>query len=97
MIVSVFLTFFVLSNFFIVSNRVFGVLRLKSKQKTFAVIVLEIFVVASLCSLMLVSIEFDQFGAVYRQSWEFYVVLVSLMLVSMFPGFVVRFFLVHSK
>lgn len=48
----------------------------------------------ALCAaLLLLSrvMEASQFGSVYRQNWEFVVILLCLALVMAFPGFVYRF------
>lgn len=90
MVVSVLLVvFFLFANFFVVSRRIFGLV--PAKSKTFVVVGFELLVLVLLVGLILIEMEISQFGSRYNQSWEFYVIVFSLVLVSIFPGFVVRY------
>jgi Protein of unknown function (DUF2818) len=78
------------ANFPFMTESVFGVWRLKQKEKPFFVRLLELillyFVVLGIARLLE-----SNAGNAFSQGWQFYAVTVCLFLVLAFPGFIFRY------
>jgi hypothetical protein len=72
------------------SERLFLFIKLKTAIKPFILRLLEWLVMYFLVGLIAWLLE-SKLGAPHKQSWEFYVVTVSLFLVFAYPGFVYRY------
>lgn len=78
-----------------ISDRIFGLISLKSPTKSAWVCLLEWFVLYLLIGLVALGIEKKFTSDIYEQSWEFYATTFCLFLVFALPGFIYRFDLKH--
>ncbi len=86
---------FIAANLPWISERLFGVITLKSGTKSVWMSILEWFVMYLLIGLVALGIEKKFTSDVYSQSWEFYASTLCLFLVFALPGFIYRFDLKH--
>lgn len=78
------------ANLSFVSERLFGVIPLKIKQKAFGVHLVEIFVFYVLTGMCAYFLELHV-GNVFTQTWEFYVITFCFFIVLAFPGAIFRY------
>ena len=77
------------ANFPFFTESLFGIFRLKSADKPFAVRLIELLVLYLLLIVVAHLLE-TMAGNAFPQGWQFYTVTLCLMLVLAFPGFVWR-------
>ena len=77
------------ANFPFFTESLFGLIRLKRADKSFAVRLFEMFVLYLLLIGIAHALE-AMAGNAFPQGWQFYTVTLCLMLVLAFPGFVWR-------
>ncbi len=77
------------ANFPFFTESLFGIFRLKSADKPFAVRLIELLVLYLLLIVIAHLLE-TMAGNAFPQGWQFYTVTLCLMLVLAFPGFVWR-------
>jgi hypothetical protein len=90
MVIALLMLFMVLANLPFLVRRPL-VLFWRGGEKGVLQTLLESLVLCAALLLLSRMMEASQFGSVYRQNWEFVVVLICLALVMAFPGFVYRF------
>ncbi len=86
---------FIAANLPWVSDRLFGMIALKSGKKSAWLCLLEWFVLYLLMGLVALGIEKKFTSEIYPQQWEFYATTLCLFLVFALPGFIYRFDLKH--
>jgi len=86
---------FIAANLPWISERLFGIIALKSGTKSVWMSILEWFVMYLLIGLVALGIEKKFTSDIYSQSWEFYASTLCLFLVFALPGFIYRFDLKH--
>lgn len=79
-----------------VSERLFGLIPLRTAHKLLAVRLAELVVLYFLCGGVGLLFE-RRVGQIAAQGWEFYAVSGSLFLVLAFPGFTWRYLLKHHR
>lgn len=77
------------------SERVFGLIALKSGKKSAWYCLLEWFVLYLLIGMVAIGLEKKFTSDIYSQDWEFYVSTLCLFIVFALPGFIYRFDLKH--
>jgi len=77
------------ANFPFFTESLFGIFRLKSADKPFALRLIELLVLYLLLIVVAHLLE-TMAGNAFPQGWQFYTVTLCLMLVLAFPGFVWR-------
>ena len=78
-----------------ISDRLFGVVVLKSGKKSVWLMFLEWFILYLLIGMVALGIEKKFTSDIYSQGWEFYASTLCLFLVFALPGFIYRFDLKH--
>ena len=78
-----------------ISERLFGVIKLKSGTKSVWMSLLEWFIMYLLIGMVALGIEKKFTSDIYSQGWEFYASTFCLFLVFALPGFIYRFDLKH--
>ncbi len=86
---------FIAANLPWISDRLFGVLQLKSGLKSVWMALLEWLVMYLLIGMVALGIEKKFTSDIYSQGWEFYASTFCLFLVFALPGFIYRFDLKH--
>ncbi len=86
---------FIAANLPWVTDRLFGMIALKSGKKSAWLCLLEWFVLYLLMGLVALGIEKKFTSEIYPQQWEFYATTLCLFLVFALPGFIYRFDLKH--
>ena len=86
---------FVAANLPWISDRLFGVIVVKSGKKSVWLAFIEWFVLYLLIGLIALGLEKKFTSDIYSQSWEFYASTLCLFLVFALPGFIYRFELKH--
>jgi len=86
---------FIAANLPWISERLFGVINLKSGVKSVWMSMLEWFIMYLLIGMVALGIEKKFTSDIYSQGWEFYVSTFCLFLVFALPGFIYRFDLKH--
>ncbi len=86
---------FIAANLPWISERLFGVIALKSGHKSAWLCLLEWFVLYLLIGLVALGIEKKFTSDIYAQDWEFYASTLCLFFVFALPGFIYRFDLKH--
>ena len=82
---------FIAANLPWISDRLFGVIAIKSGQKSVWMSFIEWFVLYLLIGLIALGLEKKFTSEIYSQGWEFYVSTLCLFLVFALPGFIYRF------
>ena len=92
MVIALLCMFLVLANLpFLVRRPLLMFWRGGEQAKGLSQTLLEVLVFCGVLMMLARWFEASQFGSVYRQNWEFNVILLCLVLVMGFPGFVYRF------
>lgn len=78
-------------NAIFVSDRFFGLIRLRGSSKGVGGRLLELAVIGLVLMFGLRLLEARSHGSAYSQGWEFYAIIGCVTLVSVFPGFVYRY------
>ena len=78
-----------------ISDRLFGVVALKSGKKSVWLMFLEWFILYLLIGMVALGIEKKFTSDIYSQGWEFYASTICLFLVFALPGFIYRYDLKH--
>lgn len=86
---------FIAANLPWISERLFGVIALKSGKKTIWMSLLEWFALYLLIGMVALGIEKKFTSDIYTQDWEFYASTFCLFMVFALPGFIYRFDLKH--
>jgi Na+(H+)/acetate symporter ActP len=86
---------FIAANLPWISERLFGLISVKSSKKSIWLCLLEWFALYLLIGLVALGIEKKFTSEVYSQDWEFYASTFCLFLVFALPGFIYRFDLKH--
>lgn len=86
---------FIAANLPWISDRVFGLIALKSGKKSVRLTILEWFVLYILIGMVALGLEKKFTSEIYSQGWEFYASTLCLFLVFALPGFIYRFDLKH--
>lgn len=86
---------FISANLPWISDRIFGVISIKSGKKSVWLSLLEWFVLYLLIGLIALGLEKKFTSDIYAQGWEFYASTLCLFLVFALPGFIYRFELKH--
>ena len=86
---------FIAANLPLISERLFGLVAMKSGKKSIWLCLLEWFVLYLLIGLVALGIEKKFTSDIYSQGWEFYASTFCLFLVFALPGFIYRFDLKH--
>lgn len=86
---------FIAANLPWVSERLFGLIPLKSDKKSAWLCLLEWLILYFLVGLLAMGIEKKFMSDIYSQGWEFYASTFCLFLVFALPGFIFRFDLKH--
>jgi len=86
---------FIAANLPWISERLFGVIKLKSGTKSVWMSFLEWFILYLLIGMVALGIEKKFTSDIYSQGWEFYASTLCLFLVFALPGFIYRFDLKH--
>ena len=86
---------FIAANLPWISERLFGVIAVKSAKKPVWLSLLEWFILYLLIGLVALGIEKKFTSDIYPQDWEFYASTFCLFLVFALPGFIYRFDLKH--
>ena len=79
-----------------VNERLFGVIALKQKRKTFGLRLIELVVLYFVVGGIAYALE-KSIGSVQRQGWEFYAITACLFIVLAYPGFVHRYLRRHHR
>ena len=74
-----------------ISERLFGLIALKSEKKSAWLCLLEWFILYFLIGLIALGLEKKFTSEIYSQDWEFYASTLCLFLVFALPGFIYRF------
>ena len=86
---------FIAANLPWITERVFGLIALKSEKKPVWLCILEWFVLYLLTGMVALGIEKKFTSDIQAQDWEFYASTLCLFLVFALPGFIYRFDLKH--
>ena len=86
---------FIAANLPWISERLFGLITVKSAKKTAWLSLLEWFILYLLIGAIALGIEKKFTSEIYPQDWEFYVSTFCLFIVFSLPGFIYRFDLKH--
>lgn len=86
---------FIAANLPWISDRIFGVIAVKSGKKSAWLMILEWFILYLLIGMVALGIEKKFTSDIYPQGWEFYTSTFCLFLVFALPGFIFRFDLKH--
>lgn len=86
---------FVAANLPWISERLFGLIAVKSGKKSAWLCLLEWFILYLLIGMVALGIEKKFTSDIYSQDWEFYASTLCLFLVFALPGFIYRFDLKH--
>ena len=86
---------FIAANLPWVSERIFGLIPLKSDKKPVWMTLAEWFALYILIGLVALGIEKKFTSDIYSQDWEFYASTLCLFIVFALPGFIYRFDLKH--
>ena len=86
---------FIAANLPWISERLFGIVKLKSGTKSVWMALLEWVVMYLLIGMVALGIEKKFTSDIYSQGWEFYASTLCLFLVFALPGFIYRFDLKH--
>lgn len=86
---------FVAANLPWISERLFGLIEVKSGKKTAWMSLIEWFVLYLLIGMVALGIEKKFTSDIYSQDWEFYATTFCLFIVFALPGFIYRFDLKH--
>ncbi|MDH5659599.1 MAG: DUF2818 family protein [Gammaproteobacteria bacterium] len=86
---------FIAANLPWISERLFGLIPVKSDKKSVWMTLLEWFSLYILIGLVALGIEKKFTSDIYSQGWEFYASTFCLFLVFALPGFIYRFDLKH--
>ena len=76
------------------SERLLGLLRLRSSSKALALRLLELGLLYLVVGGIGLALE-QRLGQIYPQGWEFYAITATLFLTLTFPGFVWRYLVRH--
>jgi hypothetical protein len=86
---------FIAANLPWISERLFGLIPVKSDKKPVWMTLLEWFALYLLIGLVALGIEKKFTSDIYSQGWEFYASTLCLFIVFALPGFIYRFDLKH--
>ena len=86
---------FIAANLPWISDRLFGLIAVKSGYKSIWLCFLEWFILYLLIGMVALGIEKKFTSDIYTQQWEFYVSTFCLFIVFALPGFIYRFDLKH--
>ncbi len=86
---------FIAANLPWISERLFGLIAVKSGKKSVWMSILEWFVLYLLIGMIALGLEKKFTSDIYPQDWEFYASTFCLFLVFALPGFIYRFDLKH--
>ena len=86
---------FIAANLPWISDRLFGLIPLKSDVKPVWICLLEWFGLYVLIGMVALGLEKKFTSDIYSQGWEFYASTLCLFLVFALPGFIYRFDLKH--
>lgn len=86
---------FIAANLPWISERVFGLISVKSGKKSIWTSLLEWLILYFLVGLVALGIEKKFTSDIYSQGWEFYASTFCLFMVFALPGFIYRFDLKH--
>ena len=86
---------FIAANLPWISERLFGLISLKSDKKSVWMSLLEWFLLYLLIGMVALGIEKKFTSDIYPQDWEFYATTFCLFIVFALPGFIYRFDLKH--
>ena len=86
---------FIAANLPWISDRLFGIIAVKSGKKPVWLTILEWFILYLLIGMVALGIEKKFTSDIYSQGWEFYATTFCLFLVFALPGFIYRFDLKH--
>lgn len=86
---------FIAANLPWISERIFGLIQIKSGKKLVWMTLLEWFTLYLLIGMMALGIEKKFTSDIYSQGWEFYASTFCLFIVFALPGFIYRFDLKH--
>ena len=86
---------FIAANLPWISDRLFGVIAIKSGKKAVWLSFIEWFILYLLIGLIALGLEKKFTSDIYTQGWEFYASTLCLFLVFALPGFIYRFELKH--
>lgn len=86
---------FIAANLPWISERLFGIIPLKSDRKSAWLCLAEWLILYFLVGLVALGIEKKFTSDIYSQDWEFYASTFCLFLVFALPGFIFRFDLKH--
>ena len=82
---------FIAANLPWITERLFGLIALKSEKKSAWVSIAEWLVLYFLVGLVALGLEKKFTSEIYSQDWEFYASTLCLFLVFALPGFIYRF------
>jgi hypothetical protein len=86
---------FIAANLPWISDRLFGLIALKTDTKSVWLCISEWFILYILTGMVALGIEKKFTSEIYSQGWEFYASTLCLFLVFALPGFIYRFDLKH--
>ncbi len=86
---------FISANLPWISDRIFGIIAIKSGKKSVWLSLVEWFILYLLIGLIALGLEKKFTSDIYAQGWEFYASTLCLFLVFALPGFIYRFELKH--
>ena len=86
---------FIAANLPWISERIFGLIQIKSGKKLVWMTLLEWFTLYILIGMVALGIEKKFTSDIYSQGWEFYASTFCLFIVFALPGFIYRFDLKH--
>lgn len=86
---------FIAANLPWISERLFGLIALKSDKKSVWMSLVEWFILYILIGLVALGIEKKFTSDIHPQDWEFYASTFCLFIVFALPGFIYRFDLKH--
>ena len=86
---------FIAANLPWISERLFGLVTVKSGKKSAWLCLLEWFILYLLMGMVALGIEKKFTSDIYPQDWEFYASTFCLFIVFSLPGFIYRFDLKH--
>ena len=89
------ITAFIAANLPWISERLFGLVTVKSGKKSAWLCLLEWFILYLLIGLVALGLEKKFTSDLHVQDWEFYASTLCLFLVFALPGFIYRFDLKH--
>lgn len=90
--ITIFLAFaFIAANLPWISDRIFGLITIKSGKKSALISIFEWFALYLLVGAVALGLEKKFTSEIYSQGWEFYASTLCLFLVFALPGFIYRF------